>query len=163
MRRACAIGMTAHNIYELAVFQLCEKLMKSIEAATATGRVAMDFKFCDQVNDAALDATADVAEGFARFYPGEFARFLDYAIASLAEVRMRTEAGYRRQYFAAQTTSDLLQLCARADKAARALRRYLWSVDKTKLPPRPDRSEAAQLAERLRKRRRTEKRARTFK
>ncbi len=88
--------MTAHNIYELAVFQLYDQLMKSVEAATATGRVAMDFKFCDQVNDAALDVTADVAEGFARFYPGEFARFLDYAIASLAEVRMRLEAGYRR-------------------------------------------------------------------
>jgi four helix bundle protein len=88
--------MGAHNIHELAVFRLCDELMKSVEAATATGRVAMDFKFCDQVTDAALDAAADVAEGFARFYPGEFARFLDYAIASLAEVRMRTEAGYRQ-------------------------------------------------------------------
>jgi 23S rRNA-intervening sequence protein len=67
--------MGAHNIHELAVFRLCDGLMKSVEAATATGRVAMDFKFCDQVNDAALDAAADVAEGFARFYPGEFARF----------------------------------------------------------------------------------------
>jgi four helix bundle protein len=149
--------MSAHSIHELAVFQLCEKLMKSLEAATATGRVAMDFKFCDQVNDAALDATADVAEGFARFYPGEFARFLDYAIASLEEVRTRTEAGYRRKYFAAQTTSDLLQLCARADRAARGLRRYLWSVDRTKLPSRPNRTEAAQLAERLRKRRRSKR------
>jgi four helix bundle protein len=146
--------MTAHNIHELATFRLCEDLMKKVEAGTATGNVAQDFKFCDQINDAALDAAADVAEGFARFYPREFARFLDYAIASLAEVRTRTEAGYRRQYFSEKTTSDVLQLCARADKAARGLRAYLWSVEKTDLPPRPNRSEASALAASLRKRRR---------
>ncbi len=36
-------------------------------------------------NDAALDAASDVAEGYVRYYPGEFGRFLDYAISSLAE------------------------------------------------------------------------------
>ena len=147
--------MVAHNIYELAVFRLCEELTKLMEAATATGAVANDFKFCNQINDATLDAAADVAEGFARFYPTEFARFLDYAIASLSEVRTRTEAGYRRRYFAAQTTSDLLELCARADTAARSLRRYLWTVDKKNLPPRPDRNEASEVAQRFRNRRRT--------
>ena len=73
--------MTAHNIHELATFRLCEDLMKLLEAKTSMGKVSHDFRFCDQLNDAALDATADVAEGFARYYPGEFARFLDYAIA----------------------------------------------------------------------------------
>jgi four helix bundle protein len=131
--------------------------MKLLEAKTAKGKVSHDFRFCNQINDAALDAAADVAEGFARYYPGEFARFLDYAIASLAEVRERTAAGYRRGYFSAETTSDVLQLCARADKAARALRRYLWSVKKDQLPPRPDRTEAAEIAKRLRKRRRSER------
>jgi four helix bundle protein len=146
--------MTAHNVYELATFRLCEDLMKLLESKTAMGKVSHDFRFCDQLNDAALDAAADVAEGFARYYPAEFARFLDYAIASLEEVRTRTAAGYRRGYFTAETASDALQLCARADKAARGLRRYLWSVDKSRLPPKPDRAEAAEIARRLRKRRR---------
>jgi four helix bundle protein len=152
----CANGsdMTAHTLQELATFLLCEELTKLLEAKTATGKVAGDFRFCNQVNDAALDAAADVAEGFARYYPGEFARFLDYAIASLAEVRARVEAGFRRAYFTAETTSDLLHLCARADSAARRLRRYLWSVKKSDLSPRPDRSEAARIAQSLRSRRR---------
>ena len=154
MRRALSPRMTAHNLQELATFRLCEDLMKLLEAKTSTGKVSYDFKFCNQINDAALDAAADVAEGFARYYPREFARFLDYAIASLAEVRTRTEAGYRRHYFTAQDTSNLLQLCARADKAARGLRRYLWSVKKSDLPPRPDRSAASDVARQLRKRRR---------
>ena len=149
--------MTAHNIHELATFRLCEDLMKLVEAKTSIGKVSYDFKFCNQINDAALDAAADVAEGFARYYPGEFGRFLDFAIASLAEVKTRTEAGYRRHYFSAETTSDALRLCVRADKAARSLRRYLWSVKKEDLPPRPDRTEAAEIARGLRKRRRTRK------
>ena len=153
MHPALSARMTAHNIHELATFRLCEDLMKLLEAKTSMGKVSHDFRFCDQLNDAALDATADVAEGFARYYPGEFARFLDYAIASLAEVRTRTEAGYRRNYFSAETTSDALQLCARADKAARGLRRYLGGVKKKDLPPKPDRTEAAEIARRLRKRR----------
>jgi four helix bundle protein len=147
--------MTAHTLQELATFLLCEELMKLLEAKTAAGKVAGDFKFCNQLNDAALDAAADVAEGFARYYPGEFARFLDYAIASLAEVRTRIEAGFRRAYLSAETTSDLLHLCARAESAARSLRRYLWSVKKSDLPPRPDRSEAARVAQSLRARRRS--------
>lgn len=97
--------MTAHNLYELATFRLCEDLMKLVEAKTATGKVSRDFEFCNQLNDATLDAAADVAEGFARYYPRVFAQFLDYAIASLAEVQVRTAAGYRRGYFSAETTS----------------------------------------------------------
>jgi four helix bundle protein len=154
MRRASSDHMTAHNLQELATFRLCEDLMKLVEAKTSIGKVSHDFKFCNQLNDAALDAAADVAEGFARYYPGEFGRFLDFAIASLAEVKTRIEAGYRRQYFTTEATSELLRLCVRADKAARGLRRYLWSVKKSDLPPKPDRNRALNVARNLRGRRR---------
>lgn len=127
--------MGAYKVDNLAAFRLCEELTKAVEAATAIGKVAADRRFCNQINDAALDATSDVAEGFARYYPREFARFLDFAIGSLEEVHRRTEAGYRRGYFIAATTSSLLQLQARADKACRNLRMYLWSVKKADLPP----------------------------
>ncbi len=128
--------------------------MKAVEAATAHDRVAHDRRFCHQLNDAALDAASDVAEGWVRFYPGEFGRFLDYALASLQEVRVRTEAGYRRKYFDADTTSALLQLWARADKATRNLRAYLWTVKKSDLPPRPVRQRPSLPARRGSKKKR---------
>jgi four helix bundle protein len=89
MRRACHAGMSARKLRELDTWCLCDELMRKISAATPAGPASRDFRFRDQINDAAADAASDVAEGFARFYPGEFARFLDYAISSLEEVRIR--------------------------------------------------------------------------
>jgi four helix bundle protein len=132
--------MVANNIKDLAAFRLCEELMIRVEAATANEPVSRHFRFCDQLNDAALDAASDVAEGFVRYYPGDFARFLDFAISSLEEVRTRTEAAYRRKLFPPQTTSNILNLWARSNKACRNLRAYLWTVRKEDLPPRPARA-----------------------
>jgi four helix bundle protein len=131
--------MAARHLHDLAAFRLCEELMKRVEAETAKDPLARHFRFCDQLNDAALDAASDVAEGFVRYYPGEFARFLDYAISSLQEVQTRTEAAYRRTLLSAVATSDILNLCIRADTACRNLRAYLWKVRKEDLPPRPQR------------------------
>ena len=131
--------MIAYGLEELVAFRLCEQLMKRVEAETADAAIAKHFRFCDPLDDAALDAASDVAEGFVRYYPREFARFLDFAISSLAEVRIRTEAAYRRRLLGLPATSDILNLCARADTACRNLRAYLWTVKKEDLPPRPNR------------------------
>jgi four helix bundle protein len=131
--------MGAQNLRELAAFRLCEELMTRVEAETATNPIAGHFAIRDQLNDAALDAASDVAEGFVRYYPGDFARFLDFAISSLAEVQTRTESAYRRKLLSSQATSEILNLCARSTTACRNLRAYLWTVKKSDLPPRPHR------------------------
>ena len=113
MAHAFRFGMGARHVRELAAFRLCEELMRAVEAATAKGTVASDRNFCNQLNDATLDATSDVGEGFVRYYPREFARFLDYALASLEEVRIRVEAGYRKGYFGLSVTSDWLHTVAK--------------------------------------------------
>ena len=77
-----------------------------VETETAKDPIARHFRFCDQLNDAALDAASDVAEGFVRYYPGDFARFLDFAISSLQEVRVRTEAAHRRKLLAVARAAD---------------------------------------------------------
>jgi four helix bundle protein len=135
--------MGAHDVRDLVAYQLCEQLMVAVEAATATLPASSDRRFCNQINDAALDAASDVSEGFVRYYPLEFARFLDYALASLQEVRCRAEAGYRRRHFTVEQASNILHLWVKADKAVRGLRAYLWTVKKTDLPPRPNRTRPA--------------------
>jgi four helix bundle protein len=132
----------AKNHKELRIWQLCDELRLAIMAATASGRVAMDRKFCDQLRGAAEDVTSDIAEGYARFYPREFARFLDYALSSLAEAGSRIEHGHARGYFSDEDTGRLLQTRAAAERGVRNLRKYLWSVRQRELPnvcsrPRP--------------------------
>jgi four helix bundle protein len=128
----------ARKVEGLATWQLCNELVEKLIAATEGGRVATDCRFCEQVNDAAADALSDIAEGFTRFNPAEFARFLDYALSSLEEVRTRVANGHKRKYLSDSTTSDLLSLTLRTETAARNLRAYLWSVDKKDLPKRPN-------------------------
>ena len=53
-------------------------------AATEAGAASRDFRFRDQVRDSAASAGRNIAEGFGRFSPGDFARFLRYARASLS-------------------------------------------------------------------------------
>ena len=135
VRRAFVV---AYRVEELDTWKLCNEIVQRVQAATQEAPVCKDFKFCDQINDAAGDALSDVAEGFARFYPSDHANFLGYAIASLEEVRTRAATGYTRKYFDEKTTSDLINLCFRAERAAKRLRAYLWTVKPTDLPPRPD-------------------------
>lgn len=138
----------AQKVEDLDTWKLCNELVERVQVATETGRGATDREFCEQINDAAADALSDVAEGFARFYPKVHATFLGYAIASLEEVRTRLAIGYKRKYFGEQTTSDLLNLCYRAERAAKELRAYLWSVKKEDLPPPPIRPAAARKRKR---------------
>lgn len=71
----------AKRVEELDVWRLCEEIRELVLAGTENARVRKDFKFCDQILDAAEDAVANISEGFARFRPREFAQFLGYAIA----------------------------------------------------------------------------------
>jgi four helix bundle protein len=126
--------MGARNHKELAIWRFADELRIAVIAATATDRVASDRKFCDQLRRAIEDATSDIAEGYTRFYPREFARFLDYALSSLQEVRTRTEHAYGRGYFTGEVAADLLRRWAIADRSVRSMRRYLWSVREEDLP-----------------------------
>lgn len=80
LSRAVELGMTARRYQELEVWQLCEEIRQRVLAETTRKLPSWDRSFCDQIRDAAEDATADVAEGFVRFKPREFAQFLGYAL-----------------------------------------------------------------------------------
>ena len=83
----------ARKVEELATWQLCDQLVRKCDEVTQSARLSTHVRFCNQLNDAATDALSDVAEGFARFYPRDFAKFLDYALSSLEEVRTRVASG----------------------------------------------------------------------
>lgn len=70
-----------------------------------------DFKFRNQLRDAASGISAAVAEGFGRQHPPEFVTFLRYALASLAEAKTHLKDGIDRGYFAATDWSLSGILC----------------------------------------------------
>ena len=81
---------------------------------TATGNVARDFKFCDQIRASAGGPAPHIAEGFGRFTPREFVRYLRIAISSLQETQTHLERGLHKKYFDQDVYVAASRLCGRA-------------------------------------------------
>jgi four helix bundle protein len=79
--------MAVRDCRDLVCWQLANELKLEVIAFTESGPASRDFKYRDQIRDSAAAAERDIAEGFGRFRPREFARFLEYARASLMETQ----------------------------------------------------------------------------
>ena len=61
---------------------------------TETPPASRNFKYCDQIRDSSDSAHRNVAEGFGRYNPPEFLRFLDIVKASADETRALLRKGH---------------------------------------------------------------------
>jgi len=124
--------MGAKNHRELDAWRLADTIRSKVIAVTANPPASRDFKYCNQVRDSAASVSANIAEGFARRSPRDFARFLSIAKGSLLETQDRILDGAERCYIAEQDAIELMQLTARCDRVITRLRAYLWSCTKQK-------------------------------
>ena len=123
-----AMGAQTHR--ELDAWRLADQIRAKVVALTATPPSSRDFRYCNQIRDAAASIPANVAEGFARRSPRDFARFLSIAKGSLAETQDRILDGADRRYIAEADAIELMRLTARCDRVITRLRKYLSSCDK---------------------------------
>jgi four helix bundle protein len=112
---------------DLECFQLSNELKLKVYAITRTPPASRDLEFCDQLRRAARSAASNIAEGFARFRPADFARFLVIARSSLVEVQVHLNDGVDLGYFEGGKRDELEQLASRAIGAATNLILYLRS------------------------------------
>jgi four helix bundle protein len=104
--------LPAKRFDELISWQRMHELDVEVTKIAERLPIARDFKFSDQITDAANSAARNVAEGFARFYPDEFARFLDFSRGSATEVRTCLRKAHPAGYVSEQE-SHRLDLLAR--------------------------------------------------
>ena len=115
------ICVGVRDFRDLVAWQLAYELRCEVFAVTATGGAARDFKFRDQIRDASASAPRNIAEGFGRFGPREFARFLAIARASLIETRHHLIDGRDRGYIDSAAADRLSNLARAAIKATTGL------------------------------------------
>jgi len=115
--------MAARHFQELLAWQLSYELKCEVMAFTATGPASKDFKYRDQIRASSASGPSNIAEGFGRFRPRDFARFLEIARASLVETENHLIDGRDRGYLDAALYSRLLNLCRAATKTTTALLR----------------------------------------
>jgi four helix bundle protein len=110
---------------ELICWQLSYELQQAVFAITDSGAASRDLKFCDQIRDCVRSSTRNIAEGFGRFEPTEFRRFLRIARGSITETHNHLRDGRDRCYLSEAKYEELSRLAARAAGATGRLMAYL--------------------------------------
>jgi four helix bundle protein len=86
--------------------------------------LARDSKFRDQLHDTSASAPRNIAEGFGRFRPREFAQFRSIARASLVELQNHLIDARDRGYLPERDDSRLMNLAGAAIRTTTRLMRY---------------------------------------
>lgn len=119
----------AKHFRDLVAWQVSRELARAVYALTDRPSVRREFAFRDQLHDAVASPSRNIAEGFRRYRPRDFSRFLTIAAASIAEVENHLEDGVDRNLFAREEIAEALKLCRRAGSAIGGLQRYLSTCD----------------------------------
>jgi four helix bundle protein len=116
---------------DLIAWQLARELERRVFAFTATMPPSVDFDYCRQIRKSSSSAPRNIAEGFGRFWPAEFARFIRIARGSLEETKDHVEAAFERGYISETERAELITLGNRALGASTRLAQYLDEAAKT--------------------------------
>jgi four helix bundle protein len=99
---------------DLVAWQLCVELSTVVSQIVVTGALAKNFQLRDQMRNAAQSAPALIAEGFLRFTPEEFVRYLRMARAELGELQTHLEVATRQGLLSEDQISRTVPLARRA-------------------------------------------------
>jgi len=125
------MGMIARHYRELECWQLSNELKRRVYAFLARTPAKNDFDFCKQIRGSARGAPRTIAEGFGRFRPKDFARYLEFARGSLMETQNHLDDALDSDYISRQEHREMFLLAKRAIGATGGLHRYLRTCDPT--------------------------------
>jgi four helix bundle protein len=117
--------MIAQRYQDLDCWQLSNDLKLRVYAFIAKSPASKDFEFCDQIRRSARGAPRTIAEGFGRFRPKDFARYIEFARASLIETQNHLGDAFDSKYITAEEHAAMFKLADRAIGASTRLHQYL--------------------------------------
>jgi len=110
---------------DLDAWQLADELKREVYALTDAGPAAKDLVFRKQIRNSAASNTKNIAEGFGRFNPGDFAHFVEIALASAMETKDSLKDGIDRGYFIPGRVVTAQRLAERSIKCSTKFIVYL--------------------------------------
>ena len=133
---------SARSHEELIVWRLSYELNLAVDELIKTTPIRGDRNLHDQLRNAASAAPRLVAEGFGRYLPGEFSRYLRNANGELKETFDALRDAVDRGYVKQDQIVPLQQLSKRASKAASGLIEHLRTATPPNEAPRRQRRRA---------------------
>ena len=136
--------MIARRYEELFAWQLGDKFKQEVfRIVQSSPEAERNFKYRDQILEAASGVPKDIAEGFVRKSPGYMVQFLDFALGSLAEAQERLKDGIQLSYFPASDCSLAFRYAMRCQQASLRLKqsqlRYIEEERRRKRRRKPPR------------------------
>jgi four helix bundle protein len=116
----------AHTLEEPIAWQLSTELRDAVITCAQRWEIR-DRKLFEQIRDSARSAPRNLAEGFGRFKPREFAKFTRIARGSLMETRNHVKEAVKCHYITEEEAATIRRLNARALAATTRLLEYLDS------------------------------------
>jgi len=118
--------MGVRTVEELIAYQLSVQLKRAVYLLVRQSPPAnRDLRYRDQLFDAVLSVSANIAEGFGRRTTGDLCLFLAYARGLAAESITRIEDGVDRGHFTAEACQEAIVLGRRTLGAIAGLQRSL--------------------------------------
>jgi len=125
---------TAHDHTELDAWKLADELRAEINRLVELRPLKIRPRLVEQLLDSAESACANLAEGFSRYLPRDFARFVRISRGSLSEIIDRLRAAVQRRLLSKDETAKADSLARRSRGACTKLIIYLERAD----PPNRD-------------------------
>jgi four helix bundle protein len=119
----------AKDFTDLIAWQRADELERDVKDIIKRPILVRDRDYCEQTADAAASAPRNIAEGFGRFAPVQFANFLRIAIGSEMETKNQILKAWQRGAITDNELRAGTVLCKRAIGAAVGLRRYELSQE----------------------------------
>ena len=120
--------------------QRAEALRQFVYRLISHPPASLDRDFCWQIKRASRSATDNIAEGFGRYYPKEFHRYVQIARGELNETRNQLIRGFRDGLISKPDYERALDLWKHAIGTTAGLQRYLWScIPPNERPKKPRR------------------------
>jgi four helix bundle protein len=112
----------------LEIWQEARALSKVVYEITCIEPFSKDFKFKDQIRDAAGSTMDNVAEGYGRGGNREFVNFLSIAKGSNDEVRSQSYRAFDFNYINQEKLDELLE---RTDKISKKIANFIQYLKKS--------------------------------
>jgi four helix bundle protein len=119
--------MGAKSIHDLRAWQACRTFKLTVYRLSETTGLTQDSRLRGQLCEAAASAASQVAEGFGRFNPADFARFLAMARASLIEAQNHLQDAVDRGHISEEARARCHDLAQAAVRDVTSLLEYLQS------------------------------------
>lgn len=118
---------TVKNFEELDCWKESRKLVHQVYKLTKKPRFRKDFGLRDQIQRSSVSAMTNIAEGFGRYSPKEFIRFLDYTQSSCEEIKSLLYVAYDQNYIEEVELKEAYRKASDVRNLSLALIKYLRS------------------------------------